>query len=484
MTGIRRALPPVLLVAAALAFAVAIERSLACPIYIPPQPLRTLYKLSERVVVARVGAKEVLSTNDEVASVRITLHVTENLKGTPAEVLHFYHTEFVGYQAEEARKEEEKEEEKEEVVSLSSGRRITRLKRGERYLFFLDPREKGDGYEVDDEGYAIKRLSDEDLKIYLERIKELAEIMRREPEDKLAVVEWLVRCAEQPATRWEGAYELLGSTEAAARVDDKEVAPAAESPAEASVKPQGEASVKQPAAEEPRALLLSSLPFLGDAQAAPEQQAAAAPPAPDSSVEEVQVLPRRSLANPREMPYDPALAPLLNAVQKQRLSDAFFATPDPVDGDDELMQLVKDFDDPRLPGFILARLHRVEDAAPLEAELWLRTLAASLKNEQLIELADTYTQEAPYFEEEEEETPEAETQTDASAEEGDAADEGEAEAEEAEEVEETPEDPAVEAARIEAATQRATRTRSAMLKTLLSRIDLFVSTGQLAEGRP
>lgn len=473
MTGIRRALPPVLVAAAVLACTFVITRPQACPVYIPPQPLRTLYKLSERVVVARVGAREVLSKEDNLASVRITLNVTENLKGSPAEVLHLYRSEFVVNQADEAKREEESV-----VVLTSSRREAPRLKRGERYLFFLDPREKGDGYEVDDEGYGIKKLSDEDLKIYLERITELAEIMRREPEDKVALVEWLVRCAEQPATRWEGAYELLGSAEAAARVDDEEEAPAAEPPGESEVKTTAEAGAKTQAGEGPRALSLSSLPLTGEAQAAPEQQAAAAaPPAPDSAVEEVQVVTSRSVADPRNLPADPALAPLLNAVQKQRLADAFFATPDPVNGDDELMQIVKDFDDPRLPGFILARLRRVEDEAPMEAELWLRTLAASLKNERLVELADTYTQEAPYFEEDEEETPEAETQTDASAEESDTTNQEEAEAEE---VEETPEDPAVEAARIEAATQRATRTRSAMLKNLLSRIDLFISTGQLA----
>lgn len=472
MTGIRRALPPVLVAAAVLACTFVITRPQACPVYIPPQPLRTLYKLSERVVVARVGAREVLSKEDNLASVRITLNVTENLKGSPAEVLHLYRSEFVVNEADEAKREEETV-----VVLTSSGREAPRLKRGERYLFFLDPREKGDGYEVDDEGYGIKKLSDEDLKIYLERITELAEIMRREPEDKVALVEWLVRCAEQPATRWEGAYELLGSAEAAARVDDEEEAPAAEPPGESEVKTPAEAGAKTQAGEGPRALSLSSLPLTGEAQAAPEQQAAAAPPAPDSAVEEVEVVTSRSVADPRNLPADPALAPLLNAVQKQRLADAFFATPDPVNGDDELMQIVKDFDDPRLPGFILARLRRVEDEAPMEAELWLRTLAASLKNERLVELADTYTQEAPYFEEDEEETPEAETQTDASAEESDTTNQEEAEAEE---VEETPEDPAVEAARIEAATQRATRTRSAMLKNLLSRIDLFISTGQLA----
>lgn len=463
MIRIRRALPPLLLAAAALAFAVAVERSLACPIYVPPQPLRTLYKASERVVVARVGAKEVLNVQDELASVRIALHVAENVKGTPAEVLHLYQAELVMSEAEEAEKEkEEKEEEKEKVVSLSSGRGVPRLKRGERYLFFLDPREKGEGYEVDDENYGIKELSDEALKVYLERLKELADITRREPEDKVAVVEWLVRCAEHPATRWEGAYELVGSAEAAAGGDEAEASTTeaeaeAEEPAEEENGPSEEAAAEAEAAE-------------ADAQAAPEQEPAAARPAPDSAAEEARGTGRRSLDDDRHTPPDPELAPLLNAAQKRRLADAFFAAPDPVEGDDELMQLVKDFGDPRFPGFLLARLRRFEERAPLEAELWLRTLVASLKNEQLVELADAYAQEAPYIEEDE--VPEAETRADAPAAGGGAS--------EQEEVEETPVDPEVEAARLVAATERATRTRSAMLKSLLSRVELFISTGQAA----
>ena len=150
MNGIRRALPSVLVAAAVLSCTFFIERPRACPVYIPPQPLRTLYKLSERVVVARVGAREVLSRDDDLASVRIALHVTENLKGSPAEVLHLYRSEFVVNEADEARREEETV-----VVLTSSGREAPRLKRGERYLFFLDPRKEG-GYEVNDAGYGIK----------------------------------------------------------------------------------------------------------------------------------------------------------------------------------------------------------------------------------------------------------------------------------------------------------------------------------------
>lgn len=66
--GIRRALLPVPLAAATLACAFAIERPLACPSQLPPQPLLMLYKRSARVVGARIGAREVLKTEDDLAS--------------------------------------------------------------------------------------------------------------------------------------------------------------------------------------------------------------------------------------------------------------------------------------------------------------------------------------------------------------------------------------------------------------------------------
>lgn len=457
MNGIRRGLAPVLLATAALTCAFALQRSLACPVYVQPQPLRTLYKLSERVVVARVGAKEVLKTEEGVASVRVALHVTENVKGPPVQLVHLYHTEFVEAAAEQ-------DEEVGLTINAFSGRPVPRLKEGERYLFFLDQRKEGDGYEVNDESYGIKQLSSNDLKVYLERLKELAELTSRQPEDKHALVEWLVRCAEQTATRWEGAYELLESAEAAARSSA------------AGVKEQGEAAAgqAQAVAETPQA-------SGGDeAQPAPEMQASADPAAmtaPDS-VTDRQIVRLPSLSGNRYTEPDPAIAPLLNAVQKQRLSDALVASSEPSEGDDLLMQVVKDFGDPRLPGFLLARLHRFEDEAPYGAELWLSTLTAALKHKPLIELAASYTQDAAYYEWEEAE-PAEETPADSAAASGSTE-----EVSDEEEVEEQPVDPEVEAAREAAAAERATLKRSATLKALLARIDLFVATGQLAEPRP
>jgi hypothetical protein len=373
------------------------------------------------------------------------------------QLVHLYHTESVEDDAEQ--------DEAEFTLDAFSGRPVPRLKQDERYLFFLDRREAGDGYEVNDESYGIKQLSGDDLKVYLERMKELADLMRQQPEDKHALVEWLVRCAEQPATRWEGAYELLESASRAERGDKAEAA-----------KESGEAEAV--AVQAQAGAEASDAPAAVEAPAAPGTQAASssfvAPPLDPSVEVPVTTLMFPRLNTERYITPDPALVPLLNAVQKQRLSDALVASSEPSEGDDVLMQVVKDFGDPRLPGFLLARLHRFADEAPLEAELWLRMLAASLNNKQLIELADAYTQDSAYYEWDEVE-PEAETPAGSAAASGSTGGE-----ERATEEEEEPVDPEVEAARYAAAAERATLKRSATLKGLLARIDLFVSTGQPA----
>lgn len=60
--------------------------------------------------------------------------------------------------------------------------------------------------------YGSKVVEPKALETYLARMDELKEI-RATPRDAPPppeLLEWLVRCAEQPATRWEGAYELGG----------------------------------------------------------------------------------------------------------------------------------------------------------------------------------------------------------------------------------------------------------------------------------
>src|SRR5262249_28146899 len=64
------------------------------------------------------------------------------------------------------------------------------------------------GYEIEDASYSVKKLSETALQSYQQRIEELRVIEGTGKGAQEDIVEWLVRCAENPATRWEGAFEI------------------------------------------------------------------------------------------------------------------------------------------------------------------------------------------------------------------------------------------------------------------------------------
>jgi hypothetical protein len=80
---------------------------------------------------------------------------------------------------------------------------------GTRVLAFLDRSDDGT-FETHALSYGAKTLDEEGMAVYLDRIAEQLEIQRMPPgeERERAQIEWFVRCAEHPLTRWEGAYEL------------------------------------------------------------------------------------------------------------------------------------------------------------------------------------------------------------------------------------------------------------------------------------
>src|SRR5262245_186126 len=65
-----------------------------------------------------------------------------------------------------------------------------------------------EGYEATGWGDSIKELDDGALAIYRRRIEELTAIYQRGNPDPSELVEWLVRCVEEPATRGEGVRKL------------------------------------------------------------------------------------------------------------------------------------------------------------------------------------------------------------------------------------------------------------------------------------
>jgi hypothetical protein len=92
------------------------------------------------------------------------------------------------------------------------------LVEGQTILAFLqrvgDP-VKGDNntYELVSTRESAKHLSANELETYLKRLDELKAIVSDSDYKSADVVEWLVRCADDPVTRREGAFELNTSAQ-------------------------------------------------------------------------------------------------------------------------------------------------------------------------------------------------------------------------------------------------------------------------------
>lgn len=83
--------------------------------------------------------------------------------------------------------------------------------KGETVLAFLDKDKKNDSYSVHALYYGVKHgLTVADYDIYKNRIREMQEYIHAgiAKENNEKIINWLVKCAEQKCTRWEGVYEL------------------------------------------------------------------------------------------------------------------------------------------------------------------------------------------------------------------------------------------------------------------------------------
>ncbi|HKQ52420.1 MAG TPA: hypothetical protein VJT74_08635, partial [Pyrinomonadaceae bacterium] len=203
------------------------------------------------------------------------------------------------------------------------------------------------------------------------------------------------RCAEEPATRWEGLYELSNSkyqaaaNEAEAREaaiaqekDGAEKGEAAEGEAEHASLNHGEAGAEGATAEEAEA---------GEGEAADTDPRVA------------------KLFSTRESYYtpDPELIGLLTAEQKRRLADVLFNVKQVTEDELTLIELVKEWDDPRFVPFALAQLRGFGDEPPYIAETLMTALAERLNNNELARLAATCAAKNAYFDEDVEDVEEA-----------------------------------------------------------------------------
>jgi hypothetical protein len=92
-----------------------------------------------------------------------------------------------------------------------------------KVLAFLTRSQRGPGYVTVGLSYGAKNLNNREIEVYSASIRELIEIEKETDRNTLRrrLVEWLVRCAEEPITRWEGAYDLRCSREMKMEIENE-----------------------------------------------------------------------------------------------------------------------------------------------------------------------------------------------------------------------------------------------------------------------
>ncbi|MDQ4122949.1 MAG: hypothetical protein M3209_16045 [Acidobacteriota bacterium] len=356
----------------------------SCPVA-PPQPLRILYQQSEKIVVARletIADDKILEENDERTeiSVRNVFSVSSTLKGKAEPYVVIYETDYREKSSPEAEPETEEPAESTEESAESAESEETevieyedanKFKIGKRLLLFLTKDEESDGYSLVDYRYGAKELSDADLRIYEKRIEEIGSILASPEKQAERTVEWLVRCAEEPATRWEGAYELNASF----ALLEWQVQHEAE---EKAARERGEVKIV-PTTDETRLLMRGVQRTLYGL---------------DGDAEFAEILSNSQKGHLTDI--------LLNALEmkpsKDKSEDEGLSM-----GDSALLELVGRWDDKRLVPFLLANLRNSHSAENYDTMRFMTLLAKLLKNEKLESLAESYG-EIMYETDEEEET--------------------------------------------------------------------------------
>jgi len=191
----------------------ALSAGTAAPAYpIPPQPLRKLFVEAELVVVAVPGRSVAVPERpDDWDQAAVPLAIRRVLKGDPAlkEVTVFHKPNLI-CPAPDTYPE------------------------GKTVVAFLHRHKTRDGYRAPGLSYASKVLEPRALEAFVARVEELAKIpdAAAPSEPSRELVEWAVKCAENPATRWDGACEfswaVLGRDEKAKpisvrRLDESQV---------------------------------------------------------------------------------------------------------------------------------------------------------------------------------------------------------------------------------------------------------------------
>jgi hypothetical protein len=155
---------------------------------IEPLTLRRLYRSADLVVLAKAGPiTPIPERSDSWADSKVVLTIERVIKGKPKG--------------------------KEVTVYTPQGIECPapdRYPLGKSQLVFLKWSKKLRGYVAPGLSYATRPIEEPVLGLYLRRMEELSRIPAEKPGEppSAETLDWLVRCMEHPATRWEGAMEF------------------------------------------------------------------------------------------------------------------------------------------------------------------------------------------------------------------------------------------------------------------------------------
>ncbi len=190
----------------------------------PPSTLLSLYRSSDAIYLGKFDKTtegEIVAQEENYSTVSVSDHfsISSTLKGKSRKF--FVRTyEQYRYRSQNAEETPEEEEYDDSYKPIKPGDTVL------LFLKFSDEDEEGNKKKktLDVAHYrdAIKRMDPEDVASYRSRIKDLNKIFSSKKPDDAAILNWLIRCIEDPATRWEGAFELLEAFETLEWKDQQE----------------------------------------------------------------------------------------------------------------------------------------------------------------------------------------------------------------------------------------------------------------------
>ncbi len=361
-----------------------------CPVKMP-ETLLSLYQNSDSIYIAafdRLEDGKVVEDTDDYTAIERKKHfiISTTLKG---EAQKFFVLEDVEYrykvvpdEVAEEPEEPEAAEEQQETGTDSEGKTETeetktetftvvddevesvsvepQLAAGDTVLLFVrkGSDDEKESPQLTDFRDGLKRLDAERLAAYEKRILELNSIFAEKKVSHDRILEWLIRCAQDPLTRWEGTYELLSAVQ--------------------------QLEWKKQAAERRRERIANGEPV--------EEEATE----PADSEDEIPVLrPKNIDTTIFAKTIDPNQKLLLANVLLEHATAGADKTEkqESVRGDRELIELIKRWGDPRLLNYLLDSLRGGSGEPYYKAES-METIAELLDDDVATALSEKYEQTA------------------------------------------------------------------------------------------